>query len=99
MINLQLLLADILTLYSWGGVSILLLLLFAIARFYERKSSRRSYYPLFLLPALLFLASALRYFIIGDFVGDLWGDLGRVLGGVLVFGLGYFLLNLMTGGR
>jgi hypothetical protein len=99
MTNPQSLLASILTLYTWGGVSVLLFFLFAIARFFERKSSRRSYYPLFLLPVLLFLGSALRYLIIGDFVGDLWGDLGRVLGGVLAFGLGYFLLNLMTGGR
>jgi hypothetical protein len=45
------------------------------------------------------LGSALRYLFVGDFVGDLWGDLGRVIGAVLVCGLGYFLLNLMTGER
>ncbi len=95
----QVLLADILTLYTWGGVSVLLFFLFAIARFYEQKSSRKSYYPLFLLPMVLFLGSAVRYIMVGDFVGDLWGDLGRVLGGLLVCGLGYFLLHLMTGGR
>ncbi len=94
----QTLLAKVLALYSWGGVSVLLFFLFAIARFFERKSSRKSFYPLFLLPVLLFLGSALRYFFVGDFVGDLWGDLGRVIGGVLVCGLGYFLLTLMTGG-
>jgi hypothetical protein len=92
-------LASIITLYTWGGVSILLFLLFAIARFFERKSGRKSFYPLFLLPILLFLGSALRYLYVGDFVGDLWGDLGRVIGAVLVCGLGYFLLNLMTGER
>ncbi len=95
----QSLLAFVLTLYTWGGVSVLLFFLFAIARFFERKSSRRSFYSLFLLPILLFMASAIRYIIIGDFVGDLWGDLGRILGGVLVCGLGLYLLNLMTGGR
>ena len=99
MSNPQSLLASILALYTWGGVSALLLFLFAIARFFERKSSRKSFYPLFLLPLSLFLASVLRYSIINDFVGDLWGDLGRVVGGVLVCSLGYFLLNLMTGGR
>ena len=95
----QSLLANILTLYSWGGVSVLLFFVFAIAQFFERKSSRNSFYPLFLLPILLFMGSALRYFLVGDFVGDLWGDLGRILGGVLVCGLGFYLLNLMTGGR
>jgi hypothetical protein len=48
---------------------------------------------------VLFLAGAVRYTIVGDFVGDLWSDLGRVLGGLLICGLGYFLLHLMTGGR
>ena len=95
----QSLLADVLTLYTWGGVSVLLYFLFAIARFFERKSSRESFYSLFLLPILFFMASAVRYIVVGDFVGDLWGDLGRVLGGLLVCGLGFYLLNLMTGGR
>lgn len=92
-------LAHVLTLYSWGGISVLLFFLFAIARFFERKSSRRSFYSFFLLPIVLFLGSAVRYILIGDFVGDLWGDLGRILGGMLVCGLGLYLLNLMTGGR
>jgi hypothetical protein len=90
---------NILTLYSWGGISVLLLFLFAIARFFERKSSRRSYYPLFLLPVLLFVVSALRYSFLGGFVGDPLADLGRVIGGTLVFGLGSFILRLMTGDR
>lgn len=93
------LLSNILALYMWGGVSILLLFLFAIAHFFERKSSRKSYYPLFLLPILLFVGSALRYFFVGDFVGDPLADLARAIGGALVCGLGYFLLNLMTGGQ
>jgi hypothetical protein len=99
MTNPQSLLANILTLYSWGGVSVLLFFVFAIARFFERKSSRNSFYPLFLLPILLFMGSAIRYVLVSDFVGDLWGDLGRVLGGVLVCGLGFYLLHLMTGDR
>lgn len=99
MINPLSLLGNILTLYIWGGIAVLLFFLFAIARFFERKSSRRSFYPLFLLPVVFFAGSALRYFVVGDFVGDLWGDIGRIIGGALVCGLGYFLLNLMTGGR
>ena len=93
------LLSNILTLYTWTSISVLLFFLFAIARFFERKSSRKSYYPLFLLPALLFIVSAVRYFLVGDFVGDPLADLSRAIGGALVCGLGYFLLNLMTGGR
>lgn len=95
----QSLLTDILALYTWGGISVLLFFLFAIARFFERKSSRKSFYPLFLLPIVFFVGGVLRYIVVGDFVGDLWGDLCRVLGGLLVCGLGYFLLHLMTGDR
>jgi hypothetical protein len=95
----SLLLGKMLTLYVWGGVSFLLFFLFVIARFFERKASRKSFYPLFLLPILLFAGSAVRYFSVGDFAGDPIGDLGRVIGGALVCGLGYFLLDLMTGGR
>jgi len=93
------LLGSILTLYTWGGISILLYFLFAIARFFERKSSRQSLYQLFLLPVVFFMGSALRYAFAGDFVGDPLADLGRVIGGAVVIGLGYFLLQLMTGGR
>ena len=93
------LLGSILTLYTWGGISILLFFLFAIARFFDRKSSRQSFYQLFLLPAVLFIGGALRYCLVGDFVGDPLADLGRAIGGALVCALGYFLLKLMTGGR
>jgi hypothetical protein len=99
MTNPQLLLADVLTIYTWGGVSVLLFFLFAIARFFERKSSRESFYSLFLFPIVFFLGSAVRYIIVSDFVGDLLGDLGRILGGLLVCGLGFYLLKLMTGNR
>jgi hypothetical protein len=95
----QSLLTDVLTIYIWGGVSVLLFFLFAIARFFERKSSRESFYWLFVFPILFFLASAVRYILVSGFVGDLWGDLGRILGGLLVCGLGFYLLNLMTRGR
>jgi len=97
--NLQSLLSSLLALYSWLGISALLFFLFLIARFFERKSSRKTFYLVFLVPIALFLISALRFFAVGDFVGDAWGDLARVMGGLLVCGLGYFLLHLMTGGQ
>ncbi len=93
------LLGSILTLYTWGGVSILLFFLFVIARFFERKSSRQSLYQFFLLPIVFFMGSALGYALAGDFMGNPLADLGRVIGGTTVIGLGYFLLHLMTGGR
>ncbi|MCL4301042.1 MAG: hypothetical protein KJ077_35245 [Anaerolineae bacterium] len=90
----------ILTVYIWGVVCILLFFLFAIGRFYQQKSGRRSYYPSFFVPIALFALAAIRYtFLAPAIVGDVWGDVMRFLGGVVVGGFGLFLLRLMIGGR
>lgn len=90
----------ILTIYIWGVVCILLFFLFAIGRFYQQKSGRRSYYPSFFVPIALFALAAIRYtFLAPAIVGDVWGDVMRFLGGVVVGGFGLFLLRLMIGGR
>jgi hypothetical protein len=91
---------NILTIYTWGIVCILLFFLFSIARFYEKKSGRRSFYLSFLGPILLFGLAAIRYvFLMPAVVGDVWGDVMRFVGGLMLGGFGYFLLRLMTGGR
>ncbi len=90
----------ILTVYIWGIVCTLLFFLFAIARFYERKSGRRSFYLSFFIPMALFAVAAIRYaFLTPDIIGDFWGDMMRVTGGLILTGFGLFLLKLMTGGR
>ena len=90
----------ILTIYTWGVVCILALFLFYIARFYERKSGRRSFYWAFLVPIVLFAIAAVRYiFLSPAIVGDIWGDAMRLLGGITLAGIGFFLLRLMVGGR
>ena len=74
--------------------------LFAIARFYEEKSGRRSFYTLFLIPIGLFGIAAVKYaFSDQGIVGDIWGDSIRFLGGVILGAAGYFLFRLMIGGR
>jgi hypothetical protein len=84
----------------WGVVCVLLYFLFAIARFYEEKSGRRSYYALFLIPIVLFALATIKYlWLAPDIVGDAWGDLLRFLGGITVLGVGFYLLRLMTGRR
>lgn len=91
---------NILTIYSWGIVCVLLFFLFSIARFYEQKSGKRSFYLSFLGPIILFALAAVRYvFLMPDIVGDFWGDIMRFLGGLMLGGFGLFLLKLMTGGR
>ncbi len=79
----------------------LLYFLFSIARFYEEKSGRRSFYMLFLIPMGLFALAAIRYVMLPapDITGDVWGDLMRCIGGITLGISGGFLLRLMIGGR
>jgi hypothetical protein len=89
---------QIATIYAWGAITILLLFLYLIARFYEHKAGQRSHYSLFLVPTGLFLFGAMRYaFFAADFVGDPAGDAALFAGGTALFLLGHFLLDLMTG--
>ncbi len=89
-----------LTIYNWGVVAVLLIFQFLIARFYEKKSGQRSYYIVFLIPALLFLVAAARYaFWTGDLAGDIWGDSLLFVGGGILAALSAFLFRLMMGGK
>ena len=86
----------ILVLYGWIAVAILLFFLFLIGRFYEMQFRQRSYYQLFLLPLVLFLAGAIWYvFNTQDFVGVLGPDLLFLIGGLVLIGLGYTLYRIM----
>lgn len=91
------LLNSILIIYTWGIVCILLFFLFAIARFYEKRSGSRSFYLLFIIPIILFVGVTIRYLSLSSIViaGDLWADIMFFVGGIILIGLGLFLLNLM----
>jgi hypothetical protein len=93
------LIGRILTLVSWAGVCVLLLLLYRIAHFYQVTSGQSSHYQLFLIPLVLLLLGGLRYAFIGDLAGDLLGDSLQLAGGVALFILGIVLVRMMTGGR
>jgi hypothetical protein len=92
-------LVGVLTLVFWGIVAILLVILFAIARFYQATSGQASHYRWFLAPAVLLNAGALRYATLGSFHSDALGDLLMVAGSLVLTALGSWLLHLMTGGR
>lgn len=89
-----------LTIYNWGVVAVLLIFQFLIARFYEKKSGQRSYYIVFLVPALLFLVAAVRYaFGADDLAGDVWGDSLFFVGGAILAAMSARLFRLMMGGK
>jgi hypothetical protein len=92
--------SNVLAFYNWGVVAVLLIFQLLIARFYEKKSGQRSYYPFFLIPVLLFLIAAARYaFWVGDLAGDVWGDSLLFVGGGILATLSALLFRLMMGGK
>ncbi|MFQ6014713.1 MAG: hypothetical protein ACE5NP_04645 [Anaerolineae bacterium] len=87
-----------LILYAWLLMNLNVFFIFLIARFYERKAQKRSYYQFFLLPIGLFVLAAARYSLLaGDFVGDLSGDLALLFGGVTLAMLANHLNSQMLG--
>lgn len=99
---------SILILCTWILAAVLILFLYLIGRFYERKFGQRSHYQLFLVPLVLFLIAALWYALPvgdgngvqgGDFVGLFWPDLLYLLGGLGLLVLSYGLYRAMMGGQ
>ncbi len=88
-----------LTIYIWFVLTILLLLLLLIARFYQNVSHEQTYYFLFGVPIILFGIASARDAFIDQVSGDLLGDAMWFAGGVILIGLCIHLYNLMTTGR
>ncbi|MEJ2207414.1 MAG: hypothetical protein P8129_00050 [Anaerolineae bacterium] len=102
------LLSGILILYYWVAAAILILFLYLIGRFYERRYRQRSYYQLMILPLGLFVIAAIwdAFLTNGytgdpllDFVGALGPDLLGLVGGTVLILLCYSLFRTMMGGR
>lgn len=92
-------LAGVLTVVFWGIIAALLVIVFAIARFYQVTSGQPSHYRWFMLPTGLLSAGALIYAVRGDFTGDLLGDTLMLSGSAVLIALSVWLLRLMMGGR
>jgi uncharacterized membrane protein len=89
-----------LSLYTWCAVCLLVLALYKIAQFYEKKSGQRSYYHAFLVAVVFFIIAAILYVPLAPAItGGTWGDITRFLGGGIVSVFGLLLLRLMMGGR
>ncbi len=88
-----------LSVYAWGLICVLLLFLYAIARFYQRTAGERSHYRWFLFPFALFAMAALRFTWVGGISGDPYGDGLLCVGGTSLLAVGSFLYHLMMGRR
>ncbi len=91
--------SQLLTLYTWFPLAVLLVFLLFIARFYQKSSSEITYYRLYIVPIIFFGASTVRYASINQLAGDVLGDLLMGTGGLFLVLLSVYLLHLMTRNR
>lgn len=93
-------LGQVLILYSWAAIMVLIAFLGRIAYFYEKTSGQRTGYRLLIIPALLLTTGAIYYLVRrGGFTGEPVGDLLLFSGGALLSIFGYRLHSCMTGER
>ena len=92
-------LSQLLMLYTWFGLAILVFFLILIARFYGRFSGDRTRYLLFAVPLIGYGIAAVRYASIDRSTGDLMGDLVAALSGLILIMLVARLYHLMTANR
>jgi hypothetical protein len=90
---------QLLTLYIWFPLAVLLFFLLMIARFYEKFSGQRTFFRWFFLPIVLFGVMAVRYASINRVAGDMLADAAGALAGIILIGLCANLYRLMTSGR
>ncbi len=90
---------QILTIYVWFGMSVLVFLLALIARFYERLSGQRTYYQFFSVPVIALAGATIRLVSIDQLTGDSWGDGLLIVGGVSLAALCVHVYRRMTSGR
>lgn len=90
---------QLLTIYTWFGLSAFIFLMALIARFYQRLSSQRTYYQLFIIPVVAFAAATIRFSSQDRITGDILGDSMLLVGGASLAVLCLHMYRLMTSGR
>ena len=87
---------QILTIFSWFVLTVLIAFLLLIARFYQNVSGERTHFWGFIVPIIFFGLASARYAFIDQISGDLFGDMLLFIGGVTLGGLCLWLYRLMT---
>ena len=89
-------LSQLLILYDWFLRVGLIVFLLLIARFYQRFSGEKTYYPYYIVPVLLFGIQAVRQ---TNFSDDATSDLLGAGAGLVLVALCALLYRRMTSGR
>ncbi len=90
---------QILLLYIWFPLAVVIAIMMLIARFYQNFSGDQTYYPLYLIPLVLFGVAAVRYASLNQISGDWLGDALSGVGGSVLIILSVLLYHRMTTGR
>ena len=90
---------QIATIYIWFGLGALLFLMALIARFYERLSGQRTYFQLFLVPALTLAAATILLTRKDVIAGYVIADVLLLVSGLALGALCLHVYRLMTSGR
>jgi uncharacterized SAM-binding protein YcdF (DUF218 family) len=88
-----------LTIYIWFGLIALVFLMALIARFYERLSSKRTYYQLFTIPVIVWTGATVRLAGLDRLTTDTWANVFLLIGGASLAALCLYVYHLMTSGR
>ena len=88
--------SQVLALYTWFPLVVILAIFLLIARFYQRFSGQRTFYWFFMLPILLYGAAAVRYAGVDSIAGDVLGDIYGATGGIILVSLVVQLYAKMT---
>ncbi|MAS32822.1 MAG: hypothetical protein CL610_02370 [Anaerolineaceae bacterium] len=91
--------SQILLLYVWFPLAVVIAILLLIARYYQNFSGDPTHYRLYLVPLVLFGAGSVRYASIDRVAGDPLGDVLTAAAGLLLIILSLRLYHLMTAGR
>lgn len=86
-------------LYSWFPLAALIVMVLLIARFYQNFSGERTYFSFYVIPLVLFGASAVRYASLNQVAGDMFADVLSGAAGIVLLYLSLLLFRLMMTGR
>lgn len=90
---------QLLTIYLWFPLAVLLGILLMIARFYQNISGERTRYSLFAVPIVLFALAIGRYASVNQTFDDIPGDFLLCVAGLSTLVLVTRLYRQMTAGR
>jgi len=81
------LLKEVLNLYSWGIASLIVIIITAIALFYQKKFGVNTYYYLYFIPVLIFFIVMLQFFAVFSMETELIEFIGSVISFLVTFSL------------